>query len=78
LEFEKWANQVFNISGSAGSQMSLKNYRKDIILEMYNEAGQLVIAYKIYRCWISEYQALPELDANSFAVSIQMIKLENE
>ena len=49
-----------------------------MILEVYNEAGQLVIAYKIYRCWVSEFQALPDLDANANAVAIQTIKLENE
>lgn len=78
LEFEKWANLTFNISGGLGSEMSLKNFRKDLVLEMYNEAGQLVIAYKIFRCWVSEYQALPELDANSFAIAIQKIKIEND
>ena len=55
-----------------------KDFRKDIIIEVYNEAGQLVIAYKVYRCWVSEYQALPDLDANANAVAIQHIKLENE
>ena len=58
--------------------MSLADFRKDINIEVYNEAGQMVIAYKIYRCWVSEYQALPELDANANAVAIQHIKLENE
>ena len=58
--------------------MSLKDFRKDIIIEVYNEAGQLAIAYKVYRCWVSEYQALPDLDANANAVAIQHIKLENE
>jgi len=51
---------------------------KDVILDFYNEAGQLAISYKIYRCWVSEYQALPDLDANANAVAIQHIKLENE
>ena len=77
-EFESWANHVFDFSGGKGSEMSLKNFRKDIILEMYNEAGMLVISYKIYRCWVSEYTALPELDANSFSVAIEKITLENE
>ena len=77
-EFENWANQVFDLGGSKGSEMSLKNFRKDIVLEMFNEAGQLVISYVVHRCWISEYVALPELDANSFAVAIQKITLENE
>jgi phage tail-like protein len=78
LEFERWANKVWNYGAGLGAEVSLKDFRKDIILEMYNEAGQLVIAYKIYRCWVSEFQALPDLDANANAVAIQSIKLENE
>ena len=77
-EFEKWANLVFDLGASRGSEMSLKNFRKDIIIDMYNEAGQLVISYLIHRCWVSEYVALPELDANSSAVAIEKITLENE
>jgi phage tail-like protein len=78
LEFENWANKVWNFGAGLGSEVSLKDFRKDIILEVYNEAGQLAIAYKIYRCWVSEYQALPDFDANANVVAIQHIKLENE
>ena len=78
LEFEQWANKVWNFGAGLGSEVSLKDFRKDIILELYNEAGQLVIAYKIYRCWPSEYQALPQLDANANCIAIEHIKLENE
>ncbi len=77
-EFEKWANKVWNFGSGLGSEVSLKDFRKDIIIEVYNEAGQLAIAYKVYRCWVSEYQALPELDASGNAVAIQTLKLENE
>lgn len=77
-EFEKWANKVWQHGAGLGSEVSLKDFRKDIVIEIYNEAGQLVIAYKVYRCWVSEYQALPDLDANSGGVAIQHIKLENE
>jgi len=77
-EFEKWANKVWNFGAGLGSEVSLKDFRKDIIIEVYNEAGQLAIAYKVYRCWPSEYQALPELDASASAVAIQTLKLENE
>ena len=77
-EFEKWANKVWNFGSGLGAEVSLKDFRKDIIIEVYNEAGQLVLAYKVYRCWVSEYQALPDLDANAGAVAIQHIKLENE
>jgi phage tail-like protein len=78
VEFEQWANKVWNYGSGLGAEVSLQDFRKDIILEMYNESGQLVIAYKIYRCWVSEFQAMPELDANANAVAIQTIKLENE
>jgi len=77
-EFEQWANKVWNYGSGLGAEVSLKDFRKDVMLEMYNEAGQLVIAYRIYRCWVSDYQALPDLDANANAVAIQSIKLENE
>jgi phage tail-like protein len=77
-EFEKWANKVWNYGSGLGQEVSLKDFRKDIIIEMYNEAGQVVIAYKVYRCWPSEYQAQPDLDANANAVAIQTLKLENE
>ena len=77
-EFEKWANKVWNFGSGLGSEVSLADFRKDIILEFYNEAGQLAIAYKIFRCWASEFQALPDLDANANAVAIQTLKLENE
>jgi phage tail-like protein len=77
-EFEQWANKVWNFGAGLGAEVSLADFRKDIILEIYNEAGQLAIAYKIYRCWASEYQAVPEFDANANAVAIQTLKLENE
>jgi phage tail-like protein len=78
LEFERWANKAWNLGSGLGSEVSLKDFRKDIIIELYNEAGQLVIAYKVYRCWVSEYQALPELHANVEALAIESITLENE
>src|SRR5437879_4410202 len=78
-EFEKWANKVWTLGNKLGTEVSLADFRKDITLEFYNEAGQLAIAYNIFRCWVSEYQALPELDANGHPqVAIQVIKLENE
>lgn len=77
-EFEKWANKVWNYGAGLGAEVSLKDFRKDIIIELYNETGQLVIAYKVFRCWVSEFQALPDLDANANAVAIARLKLENE
>jgi phage tail-like protein len=86
-EFEQWANKVWDYhnssaddqpGGTGNQDVSLKDFRKDIVLEVYNEAGQKVIAYNIYRCWPSEFVAPPELDANGNAVAISMLKLENE
>jgi len=77
-EFEQWANKVWNFGSGLGKEVSLKDFRKDLIIEFYNEAGQLAIAYKVFRCWVSEFQALPDLDANANAVAIQHLKLENE
>jgi len=78
VPFEQWANKVWNYGAGLGVEVSLKDFRKDLIVEVYNEAGQLAIAYKIYRCWPSEFQALPELDASANAIAIQTLKLENE
>jgi phage tail-like protein len=77
-EFEKWANKVWSIGAGLGAEVSLQDFRKDIIIEVYNEAGQLVLQYNVFRCWVSEFQSLPDLDANANAVAIQHIKLENE
>ena len=77
-EFEKWANKVWNFGSGLGAEVSLKDFRKDLLIEVYNEAGQLVLTYKVFRCWVSEFQSLPDLDANANAVAIQHIKLENE
>ena len=77
-DFEQWANKVWNYGSGLGSEVSLEDFRKNIILEVYNEAGQLVISYKVYRCWVTEYQAIPEFDANANAIAIQTLKLANE
>jgi phage tail-like protein len=77
-EFEAWASKVWNFGAGSGSEVSLADFRKDIIIELLNEAGDIVISYNVHRCWVSEYQALPELDASANAVAIQTLKLENE
>lgn len=74
--FEDWANKVNNFQGAAA--MSLATFRKDISIEVYNHQGAKVLAYNVFRCWVSEYQALPQLDAGGNAVMITSIKLENE
>jgi phage tail-like protein len=79
-EFQKWASRNFNFSAKPGKgkEMSLADFRKELILEVYNEAGQVQITYLIHRCWVSEFQAMPDLDANANAVAIEHVKVENE
>lgn len=77
-EFEQWANKVWNFGAGLGAEVSLKDFRKDLIIEIYNEAGQLALAYKVFRSWVSEFQPVADMDANANAVLIQHIKLENE
>lgn len=77
-EFERWANKVWNFKANLGSEVSLLDFRKDIQIEVYNEAGQVVLRYNVYRCWPSEFTALPELDASASAFAIQTLRLEHE
>ena len=77
-DFEQWANKVWNYGSGLGAEVALRDFRKDILIEVYNEAGQKVLAYKVYRCWVSEFQAQADLDANANAILIQNLKLENE
>lgn len=77
-EFQNWANKVWNYGQKPGAEVSLKDFRKSITIELLNEAGQVAIAYNVFRCWVSEYQAQADLDANANTVLIQHIKLENE
>lgn len=75
--FEEWANKVNSIQGDAA--MSLKEFRKDIVINILNLQGQVAISYKLYRAWVSEFQALPDFDANSMnTVGIQTITLQHE
>ncbi|PCI98160.1 MAG: phage tail protein [Alphaproteobacteria bacterium] len=77
-DFNDWANKVWTLNNALGKESSVKDFRKDVTIELYNEAGQVVMAYTLFRCWVSEYQALPDLDANANAIAIQMIKVEHE
>lgn len=76
--FEKWASKVWDLHAGLGAEVSLADFRKDLQIDLLNEAGQTVIRYNVYRCWVSEYQPLPDLDANANAVAIMKLKLENE
>jgi phage tail-like protein len=75
-DFEAWANLIYTTQGDAA--ISLKNFRRNLIIELLNEQGKVAKAYKVYRCWVSEYQALPELDANGHAIAIEHMVIQNE
>ncbi|MGO8884090.1 MAG: phage tail protein [Streptosporangiaceae bacterium] len=81
-DFEQWANKVWDYNNAQASnatqEVSLLDFRKNLTIVLCNEAGQIVISYHVFRAWVSEYQAMPELDGNANAVAIQHIKLENE
>jgi phage tail-like protein len=77
-DFEQWANKVWNWGSGLGAEVSLKDFRKDIIIEMMNEAGQVVLSYLVYKCWVVKFTALPELDASGNAIAIQSIELQHE
>src|SRR5262245_20408517 len=70
--FDYWARK----GAGLGADLSLKDIRKDIIIEMYNDAGRLAIAYKVFRCWVSEYVAQPDLDANAVAIQTMKLRLD--
>lgn len=74
--FEDWAALAFNRSGDAN--MSLRDFRKDMVINLLNQQGTVVLSYVVYRCWVSEYQALPELDADGTAIAIEKIVLQHE
>ena len=78
IAFEQWANKVWNYGGELGQESSLKDFRKDIVIELLNEAGQIVMAFRVYRCWPSEYVALGPLDANDASVAGESITLQHE
>jgi len=78
LDFEAWANNVWLSAAKPGEEVSLKGFRKELIIEVRNEAGQAVLKYLVHRCWVSEYQAVPDLDANANAIALQHVKVENE
>lgn len=78
IEFEQWANKAWNLRNQPEAEASLADFRKDIQLEMFNEAGQLALRYNIFNAWVSEFQQTPELDASAAAVAVEMIKLEHE
>ncbi|MFW5835127.1 MAG: phage tail protein, partial [Pseudomonadota bacterium] len=75
-DFEAWASRTFSVLGDAA--VSLKEFRKDITIDLYNLQGVKVRSWQVFRCWVSEFTAVPELDANANAVAFETIVLQNE
>jgi phage tail-like protein len=75
--FENWANSVWSLGTDPAAEVSV-NFRKDILIEVYNEEGQVVRAYKVYRCWPSFYQVLPVFETDDSAVTVEKLTLVNE
>jgi phage tail-like protein len=76
-EFEKWANKVWNFDSGLGSEVSLKDFRRNIMIEVYNEAGQLAVRYKVFRCWVSEFQTLSDLECSSWCTRSSPTSMED-
>lgn len=78
--FEQWASKVWSYPDSAqlGNEMSLKDFRKNMQIELYNQAGAVVLRYNLYNCWPSEYTALPELNGGGNAVALATLTIEHE
>jgi phage tail-like protein len=76
--FAQWTNKVWHLGAGLGSESSLADYKRDLLVEVYNEAGQVTMAFRLYRCWVSEFTPMSELDANANAILVSSIKLENE
>lgn len=76
VEFEKWANKVHPYAGNTA--MDLADFRKELTLEVLNEKGHVALRYFLHKCWVSEFTAIPDLDANANATAIEHLKLELE
>jgi phage tail-like protein len=81
--FDQWANKTFDYQNSIGPapttpNTSLLDFRKTITINIYNEAGQKVLAYIVYNCWVSEFHAMSELDGSGNALVIESITVQNE
>jgi len=77
LDFITWADAAQKLD-QGHPVTSLANLRREVRLQLLNEEGQPVHGYIVHRCWVSEFQALPDLDAGANAIALEHIKLENE
>jgi phage tail-like protein len=76
--FEEWANLAWRLGAGLGNEVALRDFRKDLAIEVMNEAGQIVFRYLVHCAWVSEYVALPDLDADCAAVAFETIVIQHE
>ena len=74
--FEDWADLCYSAQGDAAA--SLKAFRKDMLINLLNRQGAVVLSYRVYRCWVSEYTALPDLDSQANETAIESITIQHE
>jgi phage tail-like protein len=77
-EFERWANKVWNFGSGLGIEASLRDYRKDIRIELFNALGQTVMAFRVYRCWPSDHLVMGEMDTGAPSLPIEILTLQHE
>lgn len=77
-EFERWTHGLEAFDADPTREFSLEDIRKDLIVEVCDEAGIPALAYRIRRCWVSEYQSMPDLDADANAIAITRLTLQND
>ena len=76
--FEQWANKVWNLGSGPGTEVSLRDYRKDIVVELCDETGKVLMAFHVYRCWPSEYVGLTDLDEDDDSPAMEILVLRHE
>ena len=77
-EFMKWANAAYSAESGLNPETALKNSKKDIVIDVFSEAGELALSYAVQSCWVSQFQAAPDFDTDANAMTIETIRLENE
>lgn len=76
LEFEMWASQVHGQEGSSITE--LRNYKKDMKIDLLNLQNQVAISWCLFQCWPSSFQTMPDLDAGQNGIAVESLTIEVE
>lgn len=77
-EFERWADKVWKLGAGAGAEVLLRDFRKDIVIDLVDEIGQRVMSFRVYRCWPSDYVVMGEMDTANPSAPIEALVLQHE